>query len=91
MEEFIQEFRRTARESGYKGRPSVKEFKRGINRMICQRLMEAEHQPSLIKQEYDRVFALDRNWKKSRREEERLKGQRDNKTPALRWNNGEIQ
>jgi len=42
MEEFIQEFRRAARGSGYEGRPLVEEFKRGINTMICQRLMESE-------------------------------------------------
>jgi len=43
MEEFIQEFRRVARGSGYEGRLLVEEFKREINRMICQRLMEAEY------------------------------------------------
>ena len=31
MEEFIQEFKRAARGSGYEGRPLVEEFKRGIN------------------------------------------------------------
>ena len=34
MEEFIQEFKRVARESGYKERLLVEEFKRGINTMI---------------------------------------------------------
>ena len=34
MEEFIQEFKRAARESRYKGRPLVEEFKRGINGVI---------------------------------------------------------
>ena len=34
MKEFVQEFRRAARGSGYKGRPLVKEFKRGMNRTI---------------------------------------------------------
>ena len=29
MEKFIQEFKRVARESGYEGRLSVEEFKRG--------------------------------------------------------------
>ncbi len=31
MEEFVQEFKRTARGSGYKGRPLVEEFKQEIN------------------------------------------------------------
>ena len=34
MEEFVQEFRRTARRSEYKGRLLVKEFKREINTTI---------------------------------------------------------
>ena len=34
MEEFIQEFKRAARESRYEGRPLVEEFKRGINGVI---------------------------------------------------------
>ena len=34
IEEFVQEFRRAARESGYKRRPLMKEFKRGINTTI---------------------------------------------------------
>ena len=50
MEEFIQEFKRAARESGYEGRPLVEEFKRGINGVIRRKLMEAENQPSSIEQ-----------------------------------------
>ena len=34
-EEFVQKFRRVARGSKYKGKPLVKEFKRGINATIC--------------------------------------------------------
>jgi len=43
MEEFIQEFKRVARRSGYKGRPLVEEFKRGINGAIQRKLMEAKN------------------------------------------------
>ena len=43
IEEFIQKFKRVARESRYKRRPLVEEFKRGMNRMIRKRLMEAEN------------------------------------------------
>jgi len=31
MEEFVQDFKRTARGSGYEGRPLIEEFKRGMN------------------------------------------------------------
>ena len=34
MEEFVQEFKRAARGSGYEGRPLIEEFKRGMNRGI---------------------------------------------------------
>jgi len=50
MEEFVQEFKRAARESGYKGRPLVEEFKRGMNRGIRRKLMEVENPPTSIEQ-----------------------------------------
>ena len=34
MEEFMQEFKRVARESGYERRPLIEEFKRGISGAI---------------------------------------------------------
>ena len=74
MEEFVQEFRRAARKSGYEGRPLMEEFKRRMNGMIRRKLMESEWQPSSIEQWYDRTIALDRNWRESRRKEERWKG-----------------
>ena len=61
MEEFVQEFKRAARGSGYEGRPLVEEFKRGMNRVIRRRLMEAENQPGSIEQWYKRAMALNRN------------------------------
>ena len=42
-EEFVQEFKRAARGSGYEGRPLMEEFKRGINRAIWRKLMEAKN------------------------------------------------
>ena len=42
MEEFVQEFKRAARGSGYEGRPLIEEFKRGMNGGIRRKLMEAE-------------------------------------------------
>ena len=50
MEEFVQEFKRAARESGYKGRLLVEEFKRKMNGVIRRKLMEAENQPGSIEQ-----------------------------------------
>jgi len=43
MEEFVQEFKRAVRGSGYEGRPLVEEFKRGMNGVIRRRLMETEN------------------------------------------------
>jgi len=50
MEEFVQEFRKVARGSGYEGYPLIEEFKRGINTIIRGRLMKVECQPSYIEQ-----------------------------------------
>ena len=43
MEEFVQDFKKTARESGYKGCLLIKEFKWGMNGSIRRKLMEAEN------------------------------------------------
>ena len=77
MEEFVQEFKRVARGSGYEKRPLVEEFKREINRGIRRKLMEVENPLASIEQWYRRAMALDRNWRESRREEERLKGKKE--------------
>ena len=77
MEEFVQEFKRAVRGSGYEGRPLVEEFKREMNRIIRRKLIVAKDQPDFIKQWYRRAMALDRNQRESRREEERLRGRRE--------------
>ena len=77
MEEFVQEFKRAARGSGYEGRPLIEEFKRGINGEIRRKLMEAENPPTSIENWYRRAMALDRNWRESRREEKRLRGKKE--------------
>ena len=77
MEEFMQEFKRAARGSGYERRPLVEEFKREMNGGIRRKLMEVENLPASIEQWYRRATALDRNWRESRREEERLRGKRE--------------
>ena len=73
MEEFVQEFKRTVRGSGYEGWPLMEETKRGMNRGIWRKLMKVENSLSSIEQWYRRATALDRNWRESRREKERLR------------------
>ena len=77
IEEFVQEFKRTARGSGYEERLLVEEFKRGINGVISRKLMEAKNQPGSIEQWYRRAMALDGNWRESKQEEERLKDKKE--------------
>ena len=84
MEEFVQEFKRAARGSGYEGRPLVEEFKRGMNSGIGRKLMEAENPLTSIEQWYRRATALDRNWRESRKEEERLRGRKEQGGGALK-------
>jgi len=87
MEEFVQDFKRVARGSGYEGRPLIEEFKRGMNGNIRRKLMEAENQPATIEHWFKRAIALDRNWRESRREEERLRGKKEtNGVPTPRLN-----
>jgi len=76
MEEFIQEFKRAVRGSGYEGRLLVEEFKRRMNGGIRRKLMEAENLLASIEQWYRRAMALDRNWRESKKEEERLRGKK---------------
>ena len=61
MEEFVQEFRRVARRSRYKGKLLIKEFKRKMNGMIRRKLMEAENPPTSIEQWYKYAINLDRH------------------------------
>jgi len=46
--------------------------------------MEAKYQPGMAEQWYDRTIVLDRNWRESRREEKRLRGQRKQGGAVLR-------
>ena len=82
MEEFIQEFKRAARRSGYKGWPLIEEFKREMNGGIRRKLMESENPLTSIKLWYKRATALDRNWRESRREEERLQWKKEQRGGA---------
>ena len=77
MEEFVQEFKRAARDSRYEGRLLMEEFKRGINGGIRRKLMEAKNLPASIEQWYKRAIALDRNWRESRKKEEKLREKKE--------------
>ena len=77
MEEFVQKFKRAARGSGYKGQLLAEEFKREMNRAIRRKLMETENQLGSIEQWFRRATALNRNWRESRREEERLREKKE--------------
>ena len=46
--EYMQEFKKVARGSGYKKRPFIEEFKQGLNRAIRRKLAEAEEPPTTI-------------------------------------------
>jgi len=90
MEEFVQEFKQAARESGYEGRLLVEEFKQGMNGGIRRSLMEVENPPASIEQWYKRAMALDRNWRESRKEKERLRGKKEMMGGALKQEQRQI-
>jgi len=71
-DEYVQEFKKVARGSSYEGRPLIKEFKRGLNRVIRRKLAEAEEPPTTIGEWQERAVRLDRNQRQSRAEERML-------------------
>ena len=73
-DEYVQEFRRAARGSGYEGRALIDEFKRGLNRIIKRKLVEAESPPNTITEWQERAVRLDRNMRQSRSEDKVMAG-----------------
>jgi len=71
-DEYVQEFKKVARGSGYEGRPLIEEFKRGLNGTIRRKLAEAEEPPTTIGEWQERAVRLDRNQRQSRAEERML-------------------
>jgi len=71
-DEYVQEFKKVARGSGYERRPLIKEFKRGLNGSIRRKLAEAEEPLTTIGEWQERVVRLDRNQRQSRIEERTL-------------------
>jgi len=64
--EYVQEFKKVARGSGYEGRPLIEEFKQGLNGAIRRKLAEAEEPPTTIGEWQERAVRLDRNQRQSR-------------------------
>ena len=77
IKEFVQEFRRTARESDYERRLLIEDFKRGINQKKVKYSLRS------IEQWYKRAKNLDRHQKKNRQEKERLREIRETGTQML--------
>jgi len=73
-DEYVQEFKRVLRGSGYERRALIDKFKRGLNGAIRRRLAEAESPPSTIMEWQERVVKLDRNTRQSKAEEKLLAG-----------------
>jgi len=73
-DEYVQEFKRAARGSGYEGRALIDKFKRGLNRTIKRKLAEAESLPSMITEWQERAVKLDRNTRQSRAEDRAMAG-----------------
>jgi len=68
-DKYVQEFKKVARGSSYKGRPLIEEFKRGLNGSIRRKLAEAKKLPTTIGEWQERGDRLDRNQRQSRMEE----------------------
>jgi len=71
-DEYVQEFKKVARGSGYEEKPLIEEFKRGLNGAIRRKLAEAEELLTTIGEWQERAVRLDRNQRQSRAKEKML-------------------
>lgn len=60
IEELVQEFQKAMRNSKYKERVLIEEFKGRINKVIKKKLMKIERPPTSIEQEYECAIDLDK-------------------------------
>ena len=60
-DEYVQEFKKVARESSYEGQLLIKEFKRGLSRVLRRKLAEIENIPSTIEEWQKRAVRLDKH------------------------------
>jgi len=70
--EYVQEFKKVARESGYERRPLIEEFKRELNGAIRRKLAKVKELLTTIGEWQERAVRLDRNQRQSRVEERML-------------------
>jgi len=87
VDEYVQEFRRTARGSCYKERVLVEEFKQELNRVVRRRLTEAKLPSTTIVKWQKRVVQLDYNMRQSRvekRKERKCSAPRNRKCATIR-------
>ena len=49
-DEYVQEFKKVVRGSGYERWPLIEEFKRGLSKVLRRKLAEAENSPSTIEE-----------------------------------------
>ena len=68
-DEYVQKFKKVARRSGYKRRPLIEKFKRGLNGAIRRKLAEVEELLTTIGEWQERAIRLDRNQRQSRAKE----------------------
>jgi len=54
----------------------VEEFKKRMSRVIKRKLMETERPLTSIEQWYEHTTNLDRYWRETKREKEKLRGRR---------------
>jgi len=71
-DEYVQEFKKVTRGSGYERRPLIEEFKRGLNGVIRRKLAKAKEPPTTIGEWQERAVRLDRNQRQSRVEKRML-------------------
>jgi len=71
-DEYMQEFKKVTRGSGYEGKPLIKEFKRGLNGSIRRKLAEAEEPLTTIGEWQEKAVRLDKNQRQSKMEEKML-------------------
>jgi len=71
-DEYVQEFKKVARGSGYEGRSLIEEFKRGLSGVLRRKLAEEEEPPTTIGEWQERAVRLDRNQRQSRAEKRML-------------------
>ena len=71
-DEYMQEFKKVTRGSGYEGKPLIKEFKRGLNGSIRRKLAEAEEPLTTIGEWQEKAVRLDKNQRQSKIEEKML-------------------